>query len=214
VAINDYITVDQFRAVMPNDPAFSDARYDTLLTHLITRACRALDRYTNRKPGAYQVDTDVTLYFDGSDNGELWIGELAAAPTSVKVAEGGIADNSAGTGGTYSTWSASDYLLWPYNALDDGRPYLRMDINSFGGTKAAWYRFPKSVKIVGKFGYSTEAPDDIQQAAITQTVRWFQRGKQGFRDTGAVEALAQLQYVKAIDPEVALMVQHLRRQAI
>lgn len=214
MAINDYVTTDEVRGTMPNDPAFTSADYDKLLEGLITRACRALDRYTNRKPGAYQVDTDVTQYFDGSGCAELWVSELAAAPTSVKVAEGGVVDSSAGTGGTYTTWSATDYLLWPYNALDEGRPYMRLDIDLFAGTKASWYSFRKAVKIVGKFGYSTSAPDDVQQAVIIQTIRWFQRGKQAFRDTAAIQDLAQLTYTKALDPDVALLISHLRRQAI
>jgi hypothetical protein len=214
MAINDYCTNTQVKAVMPNDPAFTGSTYDTLLATTITRACREIDRYLNRKPGAFKVDTDVTRYFDGSGCAELWIDELAAAPTSVGVAESGVVDSSAGTGGTYTSYAASDYLLWPYSALDDGQPFMRLDIDLFNGTKALWYRYPKSVKIVGKFGYSATVPADVEMAAVIQSVRLFQRSKQAFRDTGAIQELARLTYTKALDPDVAEMIKHLRRQAI
>lgn len=184
--------------------------YDTLLPDLITRASRALDRYVNRKPGAFAVTTDVTLYFDGSGCETLWIGELATTPTSVAVAEGGVVDTVGGTGGTYTAYTTTDYRPWPYNAPDTGRPYLRLDLDPINGTKGAWYKLKKAVKVVGKFGYSTGAPEDVVQATIIQTVRWFQRGKQAFRDTGAISDLGQLQYVKALDPDVKLMVDYLK----
>ena len=59
------------------------------------------------------------------------------------------------------------------------------------------------MKIVGKFGYSVAVPDDIKQAAIIMTVRYFKRGQQGFNDVGAVVELGQLRYVDKLDPDVA-----------
>ena len=181
--------------------------YDTILGLFATRGSRAIDRYTNRKPGAFYVSADVTRYFDGSGGTELWIGELAAAPTTVQVAETGVLT-------TLTTWASTDYLLHPYNALDDGEPYRRLDIDVANGTKTCWYAFPKAVKIVGKFGYSATVPDDVKQAAIIQAVRWFKRGQQAFSDTGAIVELGQLTYTKALDPDVALLIDHLRLQAI
>lgn len=212
MTVNTYVTNTEIKAVMP-DGNWSTT-YDTLLGTLATRASRAIDRFTGRKPGAFNVDADVTLYFEGSGTLEQWIGELAAAPTSVAVAEGGVIDSSAGTGGNYTTWAASDFICWPYNALDDGQPYLRLDVELYRGSKPVWFRFPKSVKVVGKFGYSAAAPEDVKQAVIIQAARWFKRGQQAFRDTGAIVELGQLTYTKALDPDVALMIAHLRRMAI
>lgn len=181
--------------------------YDAALEALAKRASRAIDRYTNRKPGAFYVDADVTLYFDGSGDTKLWIGELAAAPTTVQVAETGVLT-------TLTTWESTDYLCWPYNALDDGQPYTRLDLDIYNGTKSTWYAYPKAIKIAGKFGYSATVPDDVKQAAIIQAVRWFKRGQQAYSDTGAIVELGQLTYTKALDPDVALMIEHLRVQAI
>lgn len=202
-----YATTTQVKAVMPDDTF--GTTYDTLISDVIERVSRLIDLYTNRRPGAYAATTS-TEYFDGSGCSELWVGELAVAPSSVSVATGGLVDDSTGTGGTYTAFNASDYLLWPYNAAAKGKPYLRLDIDLIRGTQASWYSFPKAVKIVGKFGYSTTPDPAIVDATITQTVRAFQRGKQGYRDTGAVTELAQLRYVKALDPDVQMKLNFLK----
>jgi hypothetical protein len=199
MAVNDYCTVAEIKAVMP-DGNWSTT-YDTLLAALATRASRAIDRYLKRKPGAFYVSANVTQYFDGSGERELWIGELAAAPTSVHVAETGDICTP-----TLTAWASTDYVCWPYNALDEGRPYLRLDIDQLNGSKVVWYAYPKAVKIVGKFGYAVAVPDDVKQAACVQAARWFKRGQQAFQDTGAVVELGQLTYTQRLDPDVANLI--------
>lgn len=205
MAVNNYCTVAEVKLGMPDTDW--GTTYDATIELLIKRASRELDRFTGRKPGAYFVDTDVVRYFTGSGKTELWIGELAAAPTTVQVAETGEL-------ATLTTWASTDYLCWPYNALDDGEPIRRLDIDVINGTKACWCAFPKAVKITGKFGFAATVPDDIKQAAIVQVGRWFKRGQQAYQDTGAIVELGKLAYVKELDPTVAMMVQHLKVQAI
>lgn len=204
-----YCTNTEIKAVMP-DTTWGTT-YDALLTAIAERASRAIDTLTGREPGAYKAGTAAARYFDGSGCGELWVDEMAVAPTAVAVAESGDVDSSAGSGGTYTTWAASDYLLWPANALVMGQPYLRLDVDIQSGSKALWYAYPKAVKITAQWGYSTAVPPDILQATLIQAVRWFKRGQQAFADTGAVTELSQLRYVKALDPDVATMVEHYRR---
>jgi len=120
------------------------------------------------------------------------------------VAEGGDLTD-------YTAWASTDYILWPYNALLAGEPYIRIDVDQLNGTKQDWSEYPKAVKIVGKFGYATTIPDDVKQVTIIQAARWLKRAQQGFRDTGAVVELGQLHYVKALDPDLAALVDHLRR---
>lgn len=194
MAIQDYVTRDEIKQGLPDSSWGSD--YDAGLDVLAARASRAIDMHLKRKPGAFYVNADVTLYFDGSGNSQLWIEELAAAPTSVQVAETGVLT-------TLTSWASTDYVLWPYNALDYGTPYLRLDVDLMSGTKSLWYGYRKAVKIVGKFGFSTTVPGEIKEAAIIQAVRWFKRGQQAFADVGAVEALGQLKYVQRLDPDVA-----------
>jgi hypothetical protein len=207
MAVNNYCTAAEVKAAMPD--VTWGSTYDTALGVLIAEVARAFDRLTNRKPGAYYVDTDVTQYFTGSGTDKLWIGELAAAPTSVAVAESGDIKTP-----TLTTWAATDYICWPYNALDEGHPYLRLDIDTLNGNKSIWYTYPKCIKIVGKFGYSAAVLPDVRRACIAMCVRALKRAQQAFQDTGAVVELGQLTYTQELDPEIALIVRHLRKLAV
>lgn len=195
-----------------------DNTYDTILATLATRASRAIDRFTKRPAGAYAVTVDSTRYFDGVDCPDLLVDELAAAPTSVSVAESGDVDNSAGTGGTYTLWSADDYLLWPYNAPGLGLPYEALIIDRMYGTKSVWYTYRKGVKIVGKFGYSQTPPEEIKEATIMQAIKWFKRGQQALMDTSANPTFQQMPYgvvtVERLDPDIQLLLQHFVRVVV
>jgi hypothetical protein len=232
VAINDYSTVanlvDMFPNIDLNGQSPSGTAYTHILGDLIHRASRALDRHTNRKPGAYKVDTDVTLYFDAprgmgylyyeqygermggsyGDSHHLWIDELAAAPTTVKLSQNGQL--------TYSTTLATtDYILFPYNALDRGEPYIRIDLDLLNGTHSTWYGMKRGIEITGKFGYSTAVPADVEQAVLIQAGRWFKRAQQAWQDRISIldNALA-LTYLNKVDYDIAEMVAHYRRLAI
>lgn len=203
MTVPNYVTAAEVRAQSPSIPSSAD----TLLGTLATAASRLIDRYCKLPPGSFASDTDVVQYYDGSGCLEQWIDPLAALPTTVQVAETGQGDSAAGNDGVYVTWSRSDYFIWPKNALTDLVPIKRLDINLLFGTKVLWYAFPNSVKITGKFGYSTSTnmPPEIAQAALITTTRWYSRGQQGFRDTGGVVELGQLTYTKALDPDVQMI---------
>lgn len=225
---NNYCTSTEIKDAMPDGNWGSD--YDTLLSSLATRASRVIDKWTGRKPGAYYVSSDTTYFFDGPNtsgsqignvyegytnrvggikthSSQLWVGEMADVPTSVSMALSGDITN-------YTLMSSTDYMCWPYNALSDGVPYLRLDLDMLYGNYKLWYSFPKGIKVVGKFGYSTTVPEDIKQACVIQASRWFKRGQQGFQDTGAVPELGQLKYTKLLDPDVELMLMHYKRVTI
>lgn len=225
----DYCEVEDIRTAFPSTTL--DVSYDPLLTALVTRASRAIDRFTGREPGAYQVENDTTRYFTPRPNrtranlyrnavtdntlgayvpggpNELWIGELATDPTLVSMALTGNLTQ-------YTALAATNYLMWPYNAPAEGQPYRRIDLDLLNGTYRLWYQFPKAVKIVGKFGYSLTPPDEIVQATIIQAARWYKRATQGFADTGAIVELGQLRYTQKLDPDVALIIQHFRRLTV
>lgn len=214
MAINDYTTVTEIKAEMP-DTSWSTA-YDTLLTTIITDASRAIDLFTGRVPGAYSINVDTTRYFNGTGNRELWIDELADVPSTVAVAETGVIDNVSGTGGTYTTYAATDYYLWPYNAVAERRPFLKLELDQFNGSKFSWYAFRRGIKITGKFGYSTTTslPPEIKRATKIQAIRWFKRGQQAYQDVGAIVELGQMRYVQSLDPDIAEIIMHLKRIAI
>ena len=202
--MTDYVSVDDIMAEMP-DTSWT-GKYHETLDNLVTRASRLIDRLTGREDGAYGISTATARTFDGSGLSMQWVDEMAAAPTLVEVDETGAF--------AYVTWAASDYLLWPYNAAAQSRPYLRLDVDLMNGDKAIWYRFPKSVRITAKWGYSTTPPQEIRQATIIQVTRWFKRAQQAYQVTGAILELGQLRYVRELDPDVSLIIDHYRRVTV
>ncbi len=211
---NDYLSVAEVKAVLA-DEAWGTA-YDAILTTSIKNASRAVDLFTGRQPGAYSVSDTSTRYFDGKGKTAILIQELAALPTSVAVAEGGVIDGAGGTGGTYTAWSTQDYLMLPYNALDIVNPFTEIEADVLNGSKTGFYNYRKNVKIVGKWGYATTASlvPEVKQATTIQAIRYFQRGKQAYRDVGAISALGQLQYVQPLDPDIGVILTSLARQGI
>ncbi len=188
-----YADAAAIKAVMPDVPWGTG--YDTILGVLAARVSRLLDRAALRQPGEFATGTAGTVrYYDGSGCRALWVDEMAAAPSKVEVSE-------TGSRVTYVTWASSDYILWPYNET----PYRRLDVDALNGTKALWYGFPQSVKITAPWGFSVTPPDDLVEAVITQVVRWFKRGQQGFSDVGAIVELGQLKYVKKLDPDIEMI---------
>lgn len=212
---NDYTTATDLKASVPDIGTAWGSTYDTLLGALATRASREIDLFTGRKPGAYKVTTDATFYFDGSGNLCQYIPELATTPTSVKVAETGDVDTAPGsTDGDYTTWANTDYLLAPYNAPAEQRPYTELRVNILTGSKAVWYAYPKAVKITGKWGYSTTPPDEVVAATIAQAMHTYKRMLNIYNDTGAIVELGQITHTKSAPPEVEALISHLRRVAI
>jgi hypothetical protein len=198
--VTDYCTTVDVMDLMP-DTEWT-GKYEPLLGSLITRTSRLIDRLLGREPGAFAAGAATARLFDGSGRRELWVDEMAAAPTLVEVDETGDL--------SYVTWAATDYTVWPYNDT----PYTRLDVDQMNGDKAAWYAFPRGVRITARWGYSLEVPEDVKQAVLIQTVRGFKRAQQAFQDVGAIIELGQLRYVQALDPDVAAIVEHYRRIAI
>jgi hypothetical protein len=225
MAINDYCTLAEVKASMPDNAVSSTTTYDALVTSLVTRISRTLDKFTGRKPGAYYVDTDVTHYpiygagstsinpfserlgGSASDGVRLWIGELAAVPTSVAV-------SLTGSISTYTAYSSTDFICGPYDALDNGLPYEWLELDLFNGTHPIWSSFPKGNKVVGKFGYSATVPDDIKEAAILMVVRMLRRAQQNYMNVATINGVGQIMQGDRIDDDIVKMIGHYRKLAI
>lgn len=179
--------------------------YDAILHRLSVGASRLIDNETGRRPGAYKLIADETLYFAGDNSTQFWI-ELAQPPTELHVAEDGDLTN-------YILWASSDYEVWPSNAVAFGEPIRRLDIALFGN-KIFWPSWYNCIKIVGRVGYSITPPDDILQATVITAARWFKRGQQAFQDTGAIPELGKLTYTKSLDPDVKEILSHYIRVTI
>ena len=172
----------------------------SMLSMLCLRASRALDSLCHVEPGAFKTEVDQTRYFMGSGKSCQDVGMLAAAPTAVYI-------SSTGSVTTYDiTLATTDYFCWPYNWELQREPIRRLELDTLNGNYATFYKFPKSVKIVGKYGYSVVVPHEIEQAVSVQTVRWFQRAQQMYADAGVIAELSQMQFLRAVDPDVESIV--------
>lgn len=247
MAVNDYLTLQNVKDALP-DFGWVDSssnpinKYDNDITRLITAASRAVDRFTNRNPGAYKITQDATLYFDGPGYGlyspvygfrsqmlssgytaaaALRIGELAAYPTSVAMSlDGKIDVGPNNTGGNYTALAQTDFYCEPQNAANDGHPYQSLALDILNGTYRVWYPFKRGIKIVGKFGYSTAVPDDVYQVVLEQVIRWFKLAQQNYQDHGTnmdipvTEGYYGGERFRNIDGDLSDLVRNLRRQVI
>lgn len=191
---NDYATKTEFKAELI-DTTWG-VGYDAFIDLLLPAASRLIDRFLGRAPGDFKVTADETRYFTGSGVSELWIDEIAVAPTSVAM-------DLVGDQVTYTLLDAANYQEWPRNAAQKGIPFYRLDIPVLTNpTYYTWYSTPDSIKVIGKWGYSVAIPNLIKRATLIQTVRWFKRAQQAYQDVGAITSLGQLTYVQKLDPDM------------
>ena len=100
------------------------------------------------------------------------------------------------------TWTSSDYLLAPYNASTDGRPYTSIERSHLGSLA-----FPvdfRSVEVVGSFGYSATVPDAIHEACVLLSMRLFERRKALFGRFVLADRVAKVGQL-VMDPELQAM---------
>ncbi len=216
MTLPDYVTLSDIADKLPDNSVSTGVSYDVLVSSLITRCSRQFDRMTNRKPGAYAVTADTTRYFDGPLCHEptvLPVGELAALPTSVSVAETGVIDRASGSG-VYTLWAATNYYATPHNAADNGRPYEYLVVDQLNGTYSMWLSFPRGIKIVGKFGYSATVPEDIKDAVCNMVVRMLRKAQQNYVNVASINDIGQVMQGDKLDDDIMATVYQYKVMAI
>lgn len=122
------------------------------------------------------------------------VGEVAGATVSITTLRVEVDEDASGT---YVTWiKGTDFIVWPYS--EDW--FTRLVVKA-----TASKVFPtgqQGLRVTGRWGGYRTPPAEISLAAAITVARWFKRGMQGFQDTGAVVAVGQLTYTKALDPDV------------
>lgn len=163
---NGYCTLAELREKLAFGAA--NTASNTQLEQIIEAASRWIDRYTNRRfYGAAE-----TRYYTAQEVGELNIDDLTSV-TALKTDDDGD--------GTFeTTWQASDYILWPLNALLDAKPYTVINTATVSN-----HTFPvaqkKAVLVQGVFGYVagtnsvTSCPDPIHDATLLVSERIYKR---------------------------------------
>lgn len=195
---NDYTTsTNAFADISEGNYTSSDY---PAMAGFVTAASRLIDNEMGRWDGFFYPTTDTkTFYYDGSGHEYQDIDEFVSI-SSVSVAEqGGLASSD------YIAWTENtDYIVYPYNTTNKGRPITELQIIQFNGTKANWYRFQRSVQVQGIAGYSLTTPDTIAMATRMQAVRFFMRAKQGYQDSGADVSIGGMTFKGKLelDPDV------------
>ncbi len=180
--------------------SWNDLTDDAILEQDITAASRWIEELCGRR--FYRNSADEDRYYRAEDADRLAIDDMTAAPTTLVTDADGDR--------TYeTTWAATDYDLFPYNAGLDGVPYTRLET-----TPAGRYAFPtdmpRGVKITGKFGYSATTPPAVAEACLILAAQLFKRKDTPQGVSGNAE-LGVLRVDKGPDPHaLALLRPYMR----
>jgi hypothetical protein len=148
------------------NPATIDDAFD--LMHLDRKAGAAIGNWTQRTGWLPFLSETQTRYYDPQGpfkdgwirGGGRWLDFNAGLLdlTSLKI---GVTNDQPGTELTQGV----DFQLWPYQALQEGRPYERAE---FLVHRWGW---PHSITVEGTFGYSTTLPDDVWETILHEGAR-------------------------------------------
>jgi len=139
---------------------------NSFIEDLINTAQDYIEEYTSRK--FENTDEDTTRYYDGNGETKMQINDIREI-TSLTV---DFLDGS----GTELT-EEDDYFLYPLNATENEKPFTeiqliqpetRLNMNS-RLRSASPYLFDigqRTIKVVGKFGYSVTPPPAIKTVAV------------------------------------------------
>jgi len=215
-----YCTLAQVKDSMQK----TDAGDDAIITRIIAGAERKINQFCNR-PDGFEADAAASYrYYMGSGKTYQLIDECVEIDS--------VAVKDAITDDTYEAWTAPSTNMagdgdWfagtgdpddpDYNRL----PYTILFIDPNGDQ--SWFtgedlwmrkrgrqvrgrsylaRVP-TVRVEAKWGYSVNPPDDVVEACIMQTARWYKRLQGAMADSLASADLGELMYVQKLDPDIA-----------
>lgn len=194
---NGYCTLAELKDRLDITNNDDDAQLDLIVT--------GVSRFIDEDRGRRFYAATETRYFTAGSPIMCIVDDLLSV-TTLKTDED--AD------GTFEqTWTASDYILAPYNANLDGKAYTYVERAPLGD-----YSFPTNrygVEIAGSFGYSSTTPAAIKEACLLVSMRvWARRknifGVTGSADLGTVTAVASLY----ADGEVKALLNSVKRRVV
>ena len=169
---NGYATLDEVRRRIPHIKDDDDSDLESVI--------EGVSRYVDKNRGRRFYAATETRYYVPASRDLVVVDDLLSLTT--------LKTDTTGDGTFDQTWTSSDYLLVPYNAATDGRPYTSIE-RAFQGTLL----FPmgsrrdrasrrssvgfRSVQVVGSFGYSATTPKAIHEACVLLSMRLFERRK-------------------------------------
>lgn len=183
---NGYATLDEVRRRIPHIEDDDDTDLETVI--------EGVSRWIDRDRGRRFYAASETRYYVPVGSGLVVVDDLLSL-TTLKSDEDGDQ--------TFErTWTTADYLLAPYNASIDGRPYMSIERSRLGSLI-----FPvdfRSVEVVGSFGYASTTPDAIHEACVLMSMRLFERRKSLFGRFVLADRVAKVGQL-VMDPELQAM---------
>jgi hypothetical protein len=199
----DYTTL----ALLKAQVRVTDTADDVAFAAAITAASRAIDHECGRQFGvaspavARTYTADCSYYIDGRP--AIPVDDISSASGLIVA----IDDNDAGTYPTALTIN-TDFTLWPYNALGDGKPWTHLLTRS---TSAYfWPGYSNSVKVTALFGWAA-VPAVVSSACLIQAARFFVRRDSSYGIAGSPELGNELRLLDRLDPDVALLLSSVKR---
>lgn len=200
MAIQDYTTAKAVkdRLRLYGSSTDTDAEQENaILSRMIAAASRAIDSWTLRK---FYTES-LTLYFAAEPPEQASsIFNTIAGATKLHLADHELLSittlktDEDGDGVYEVTWAATDYILEPWNAAALGKPYQSIAVNPSQG-RYYFPALPKSIEIVGTWGYSATVPEPITEACERLVERMYR-----MRDVN----MAQLAIIEGVNATSAL----------
>ena len=186
-----YCTVQNVKSYLGIDKETDDA----LISDLIDRAQAEIEAYTGR---AFEASSDATRYFTvGEDTvGDyLYLDEDLAQITSVTTDADGDAD---------SLTQNTHYVAYPRNQT----PYYALKMLSSSDYTWTYSDDPETgIEIVGRWAYSTTAPDDIVHACVRLAAFFYRQKDAQVFDTTAVPDAGVIYMPQGMPSDVKVMLQ-------
>jgi len=186
---------------------------DATLTTIIRAASRNINLACNRPDGFIATTVAEARLYAGSGMPYQLIDECIAV-TTVEVKNSADDDD-------YDEWNTGDWIAysgdhrWPdFNRLPhdgvmvdptgDESLFTSGEYVTRGGFRPIVdvARAVPTVRITARWGYSEQIPEDIKEAALMQSARWYKRYQSAMSDTLASGELGMLLYQKELDPDV------------
>ena len=174
--------------------------YDATLESIIETSSRFIDKYCQRQ--FYSATS--TRYYDTNNTDEVFTDDILSVST--------LKTDQDGDGTFETSWTENtNFVLYPYNAVADSKPYTRVK-----RTEQSGYEFPatirKCVQIYGSFGFCTTAnlPKVIKEACILQSIKLFKRKDAPFGVAGTNQ-FGVITHVPELDPDIKMLLDSYRR---
>lgn len=193
-----YATVEELKARIDPSGVLSSER-DSIFTNNINAASAAIDHVCGQKI----IGTTETRVYTAE-----WTDVLSIDP-AIEITQ--VQTDDDGDGVYQYTWTANtDYMLEPYNARLDGKPYLKIRTNPHRGSYAFPANVRQGVRVTGTFGYDSSVPALVKEACLLIASRLHRRKDAPFGVVGAGD-LGQAIVIASKDPDVKMCLQQYLR---